>query len=106
MVELELLALQWATKKAHLYHLGAPISAVKDNQPLVSIVNGRNHDALANAPNQRILAKLIGFDLALYWTQGKANVVADALSRAPVWPTPEEADILACTTRVAMARKP
>ena len=44
--------------------------------------------------------------MTLYWTQGKANVVADALSRAPVWPAQEEADILACAARVAMARKP
>ena len=58
----------------------------------------------SNACIQCILAKLIGYDLALYWTQGKANVVADALSRAPVWPAPEDADILACTARVAMAR--
>ena len=105
MVELELLALQWATEKARLYLLGAHFSAVTDHQPLVAIVHGQNHNAHSNARIQSILAKLIGYDLALYWTQGKANVVADALSRAPVWPAPEDADILACTARVAMARK-
>ena len=31
-------------------------------------------------------------------------MVTDALSRAPVWPAPEDADILAYTARVAMAR--
>lgn len=31
-------------------------------------------------------------------------MVADAFSRAPVWLAPEDADILACTVRVAMAR--
>ena len=44
--------------------------------------------------------------MALYWAQGKTNIVADALSRAPVWPAPETSDILACSPRVAMARMP
>ena len=53
MVELELLALQWATEKACLYLLGAPFSAITDHQLLVPIVNGFNYDAHANARIQR-----------------------------------------------------
>ena len=48
MVELELLALQWATEKAHLYLLGAPFSVITDHQPLVLIVNRKNYDAHVN----------------------------------------------------------
>ena len=84
MVELELLSLQWATKKARLYLLGAPFKAVTDHQPLVSTVNGRNHNTHSNLRIHCLFAKLIGFNLTLYWTQGKTNIVEDALSWAPV----------------------
>ena len=36
-----------------------------------------------------------------YWNQGKINIVANALSRAPVMPAPESRDILACTACIA-----
>ena len=55
MCELELLALQWACEKAKLYLLGAPLVAMTDHQPLVAIVDGRNHDDHANPRIQRIL---------------------------------------------------
>ena len=66
MVKLELLALQWA--KAHLYLLRAPSCVITDLH--------------ANARIQYILTKLFGFDMTLYWTKGKMNMVADALSLA------------------------
>ena len=74
-----------------------------DHQPLVAIVNGCNHDAHANPRIQRILAKLIGYDLTLYWTPGKLQTVADALSRSPVWGPEDQRDILACSVCVAHA---
>ena len=101
MCEVDLLALQCACEKAKLYLLGAPFVAVTNHQPLVAIVNGRNHDAHANPRIQRILAKLIGCDLTLYWTLGKLQTVANALSRSPVWGHKEQQDILACSVRVA-----
>ena len=66
MCKLELLALQWACEKAKVYLLGALFVTVTDHQPLVAIVNGRNHNAHANPRIQRIFAKLIRFDLTLY----------------------------------------
>ena len=103
MCELELLALQWACKKAKLYLLGAPFVAVTYHQPLVAIVNGRNHNAHANPRIQRILTKLIRFDLTLYWTLDKLQTVTNALSRSPVWGSEDQQDILACSVRVAQA---
>ena len=49
------------------------------------------------------MAKLIGYQFKLLWTQGKINHIADALSRSPVFdPEPEEEqDILACLVVVA-----
>ena len=103
MCKFKLLALQWACEKAKLYLLGAPFVAVTDHEPLVAIVNRCHHDAHANPRIQRILAKLIGFDLALYWTPGKLQTVACALSRFPVWGPEDQRDILACSVHVAQA---
>ena len=77
MVELEFLALQLSAKKAH-----------------------------SNVRIQRILAKLVGHDMTLFWSEVKTNIVADTLSRAPVWPAPEPKDTLACTAWVAGAQEP
>ena len=68
MIKLELLALKWATEKGCLYLLGAPFSAITDHQPLVPIVNGQNYETHSNPRIQRILAKLIEFDMRLYHT--------------------------------------
>ena len=86
-----------------LYPLGAPFVAMTDHQPLVAIVSRCNHDAHANPRIQRILAKLIGFDLTLYWTPGKLQTVTDALSRSPVWGPKEQRDVFACSVLVAQA---
>ena len=86
-----------------LYLLRAPFSAITDHQPLVPIVNGKNYDTHSNAQIQRILEKLVWFKMTLFWTQGKANIVADALSCASVWLVLEPNDILAYTARVAAA---
>ena len=55
MVELKLLALQWATKKACLYLL----SAITDHQTLVPFINRKNYDTHANARIQCALANLV-----------------------------------------------
>ena len=103
MVEFELLALQWATEKARLNLLRTTFTAITDHQPLVPLVNGKNYDAHSNARIQRILEKLLGFEMTLFWTQGNAKIVADAFSRAPVWLALEPNDILAYTAHVPAA---
>ena len=49
------------------------------------------------------MAKLIGYQFKLLWTQGKVNHITDTLSSYPVFdPEPEEEqDILACLVVVA-----
>ena len=71
MVELELLAVQWAVEKCRLYLTGTRFTAIIDHQPLVSILNGQNLDAISNQRIQRIVAKLVGYDFWLLWTPGK-----------------------------------
>ena len=103
VIETELLGVQWAVQKCRMYRAGTPFTIITDHQPLVSILNGKNIDAVQNLRIQRIMAKLIGYQFKLLWTQGKINHIADALSRSPVFdPEPEEErDILACSVVVA-----
>ena len=108
IVEKELLAVQWAVEKARMYLAGSQFTAITDHAPLISILNGKNHDAIMNQRIQRISAKLIGYQFRLLWCKGKTNHVADALSRYPVFqPEPEDCkDVLACTVLARRATEP
>ena len=91
LIEKELLAIQWAVQKSQMYLADAPFTIITDHQPLLAILNERNINAVHNIWIQRIIAKLIGYQFKLLWTQGKVNHMADALSRSPVFdPEPEE----------------
>ena len=48
-----------------------------------------------------IMSKLIGYQFKVLWTQGKTHHIADALSRAPVFQSEENQNILACNILVA-----
>jgi hypothetical protein len=48
VVELELLAIQWAVEKCRLYLAGADFTVVTDHQPLLGIINNKNLDAINN----------------------------------------------------------
>ena len=65
IVEKELLAVQWAVEKARMYLAGSQFTAITDHAPLISILNGKNHDAIMNQRIQRISAKLIGYQFRL-----------------------------------------
>ena len=96
VVELELLAIQWAVKKCRLYLAGAQFEVITDHQPLVSIMNGRNLDAIQNARIHRLMSKLLGYTFKVSWTPGKTQCIADALSRNPVFKAEEAPDVLVC----------
>ena len=96
VVELELLAIQWAIKKCRLYLIGAQFEVITDHQPLVAIMNGRNLDAMQNARIHRLVSKLLGYTFKVSWTPGKTQCIADALSRSPVFAAEEAPDILVC----------
>ena len=49
VIELELLAIQWAVQKCRLYLAGADFQVITDHQPLLGVMNGRNLDAIQNA---------------------------------------------------------
>ena len=104
VVELELLAIQWAVHKCRLYVAGANFQVITDHQPLIGIMNGKNLDAMQNARIHRLMAKLrLGYTFKVLWTPGKTQCIADALSRLPVFKSEEKPDILVCTVLVGQA---
>ena len=58
VVELELLAIQWAVQKCRLYLAGTDFEVITDHQSLIGIMNGRNLDAIQNMRIHRLMSKL------------------------------------------------
>ena len=105
MVELELLAIQWAVQKCRLYLAGTDFEVITDHQPLIGIMNGRNLDAIQNMRIHRLMSKLLGYQFKVRWTPDKTQCIADSLSRSPVFEAEEKADILVCAARLAMGEQ-
>ena len=100
VIELELLAIQWAIAKSRLYLAGANFTVITDHQPLVGVLNGKNMDAINNLRIHRIMSKLIGYQFRVLWTPGKTHHIADALSRCPVFQPEDQDDVLVCSVLV------
>lgn len=85
MIELELLAVVWATQKCRLFLEGLPqFEIITDHKPLIPILNHYQLDQIENPRIQRLRAKLDRYAYTARWVKGKDNADADALSRAPV----------------------
>ena len=84
MVELELLAIAWSMQKARPFLEGIRFDVMTDHKPLIPICNNYALSDIENKRLQRLKMKLSGFTFEVHWVQGKDNVEADALSRAPV----------------------
>ena len=94
VIELELLAIQWAVTKCRLYLAGTKFKIVTDHKPLLGIMNGKHLDAMNNVRIQRLMSKLLGFEFTVEWIAGKNHVIADALSRNPVFMAKNHDDII------------
>ena len=94
VVELELLAIQWAIEKCRLYLAGTHFKVITDHQPLLGIINRKNLDAINNIRIQRLMAKLLGYSFQVEWIPGKNHHIADCLSRNPVFAAPDHKDII------------
>ncbi len=84
-VELECLGVVYAIQKCAFYIMGAlkPFTVLTDHKPLLGVFN----KPLSETPNprlQRLRLKVVGANGWLTWEGGKHNVIADALSRAPM----------------------
>ena len=105
-MKLELLALKWAvTEKFRTYLLGSKFEVFTDNNPLKYLQTTAKLGAL----EQRWAAQLALFDFTINYRSGRSNGNADALSRQPHGPVPDETedskedDLLHIETIVTMA---
>ncbi|KAG1706172.1 Carcinine transporter [Nymphon striatum] len=89
-VELECLAIQWAVNKCEFWLRGIPrFNVITDHRPLLGLFKKPLY-TIENPRLQRMREKLIGFNFDVEWRAGKNHLIADALSRAPVWPGEED----------------
>ena len=94
MIELEMLAVVWATRKCKLYLAGMQhFDLVTDHKPLVPILNDYTLDMVETPRLQRLKEKLQLYSFTATWKKGKEHAIPDALSRAPV-SDPEPLDLL------------
>lgn len=92
-IEAELNALTWALRKAQKFLLGATKFIVfTDHRPLVSLVNKRRLDEVANSRLLRNLIKCQDYNLHVEYVKGAHNAAADSLSRHPT-SSPDETDV-------------
>ena len=91
VIELELLAIQWATEKCRLYLAGADFTIVTDHQPLLGVLNRKNLDAINNVRIQRLMSKLLGYSFKVEWIPGKNHAITDA---------PNHKDVIVCKISV------
>ena len=102
--ELEGLAVQWAALKCKYYLAGMPhFTVLTDHQSLVGLFK----KDLSEVQNPRLLKyreNLQGYTFTAVHIPGQMNIVADMLSRNPVWPAEpsDEADRELCQVLNAM----
>ena len=87
--ELECLAIYYAVKDCSFFLQGTDFSVLTDHKPLV----GTFLKPLSEIENARLLRfreKLAHFSFVVNYVAGKFHLIADALSRAPVFDPPEK----------------
>ena len=88
-IELECLAIIWAIQKCHFYLRGLPLFQVyTDHRSLEGVFHKDIFD-LASPRLQCLREKVAMYTFRVSWDPGKTHLIADALSRAPLF-APEE----------------
>jgi hypothetical protein len=95
-IELEMLAIKYAVEKCQFYLRGmqAPFKVVTDHRPLLGVFKKPLHD-VENPRLQRLRGHLdgAGYVFEAEWTPGKEHLIADALSRSPVFRPDEDSGV-------------
>ena len=89
-IERELLAVVFALKRLNHYTAGYRVKVETDHEPLTR----KKPISSTSARVQRLLLRLLQYDIDIHYLPGKSNVIADALSRVSPLP-PKAADIKA-----------
>jgi hypothetical protein len=90
--ELEGLAISYATLKCKHYLLGMQeFTIITDHKPLLGVWKKAIPD-IVNTRLRRLKEKTTEYQFSLEWREGKLNEIADALSRATVFPPNEGED--------------
>jgi hypothetical protein len=85
VIECEMLALTWAIEKCEFYLKGIPsFLAVTDHKPLVGIMS-KDLNEISNPRLLRMRMRIMQYSFDIQWRAGKTHLIADALSRAPVF---------------------
>ena len=79
-IEKELLAIVFGLEKFHQYTYGRPLTVQSDHKPLGVTYKKPLHKALKRL--QRLLLRLVVYDVTLDYRRGKRMELADTLSRA------------------------
>ena len=94
-IERELLAVVFALERLNHYTAGFRVQVETDHQPLTSI--WKKPIASTSARIQRLLLRLLQYDIDIHYLLGKMNVIADALSRvSPLPPKPTDVKAMNC----------
>ena len=97
--ELECLAIYYAIKECQFYLQGIQFDLLTDHKPLVGTFVKPLPD-LENARLLRYREKLAHFSFQVKYVPGKSHLIADALSRAPVFDPPEVTETLCAQSAV------
>ncbi|XP_059080054.1 uncharacterized protein K02A2.6-like [Tigriopus californicus] len=90
--ELELCAVWWAAEKCDYYLRGIhEFKVITDHRPLVGLFK-KPLASITNGRLQRLREKLNHYNFDCIWVAGKTHLIADALSRTPLFPADPELD--------------
>ena len=98
-IEHELLAVVFTLERLNYYTAGYRVKVETDHKPLMSI--WKKSIASTSTRVQRLLLRLLQYDIDIQYLPGKRNIIADVLSRVSPLP-PKAVDIKAINCMLKM----